>query len=125
MSVDYISLYHNAIEVADKFSETIVPKPMIVGNYVVESGLCGIAYLVITYKDSENKKFISALKKAGIAGGANDRDVQVTKRLGATGYMLYCPLYTQSYEIKKGWVEAMCKELAKHKIHSYSIARLD
>lgn len=133
--IDFVALFHEAEAAGKKALAACKPAPMVVEQhtnmlddnspvekaYVVSSGVCGFAWVIVRCK-GKGTKFINALKKKGLA--SIERDAPFT-RSDCQGY-IYSPRGGgQSYERKCAFIHAFASVLSEAGVSAHTRSRLD
>jgi hypothetical protein len=132
-----VGLLARAEDAGLKAMEKITPTPMVVQQHAnvlddnspvtrqwdVPTGVCGFAWVVIKCK-GKGVRFITGLKKAGIAGDENSFK-RITRSSYYRGFMYSVHDGGQSYEWKTAYAHAFAEVLQNEGIECYSGSRLD
>jgi len=97
-------------------------------QWVVEGGVCGFAWVNVSLKNEASRKFISELKKAGLAdpkkdGGMSSAPFQRDSYY--KGYSYWVGFGGQSMTRKEAFAHAFAVVLQKYDIMAHSMSRMD
>jgi hypothetical protein len=137
-TADWFKVYQDACKAGQAKMKATTPTPMLVAEHqnpmddrspikkawLVESGVCGFAWVTIPYKTPENRQFINALKKKKIVGGYDSRGTAI-KKSSYGGFKYWPDAMTQSIELKEAYCQGFADVLAKAGIICYIGSRLD
>lgn len=120
-------------------SSACVPVPMTVEygapgeprklDYVTE-GLCGFAWVNVSYKNSRNRLFINKLKKLNKCETPENREMLrgepfTYSKSYSGGFDMWVSLMTQSVARKEAFAEAYAAVLESYGVSAYACSRLD
>lgn len=111
-------IFRAATEAGNAAAKACVPTPMVVSEtypgdkqWYVPDGVCGFAWVIIRPGNSSAAIYAKKHYRA--------------QKAYHGGMQIWCPLGTQSYEIKTAWADAFAKVLQDNGIKAYSGGRLD
>ena len=81
---------------------------------VVDDGVCGFAWINVSYKTPDNRKFVNALKKA-----------QMIRKSYSGGFDIWVSDFNQSMQRKEAYARAFASVLKAHNIECYVGTRMD
>ncbi len=91
-------------------------------QWVVDSGVCGFAWVQFKANTTPNRKFLAGLKKAGLVG--EGRDAKWGKAYEG-GYKYWVSVGGQSMQKKEAFAYAFAEVLQKHGLTVYAGSRMD
>lgn len=122
-----VELNKLAVAAGNEAAKKAVPTPMVViggeQRWFVAGGVCGFAWATLKANTPANRKFLSGLKKAGIAGEGVTADWSKDSYYG--GYSYWVRVGGQSMETKEAFCHAFVKVLQDNGITAHSMSRMD
>jgi len=136
--VVFESLLKKAHEAGQAAAEACTPRPMVVQQHAnqlddnsevvkewyVPTGVCGFAWVNFKVKSGNSRKFLSFLKKKGLAGDINSH-AEWHKDSYYGGYTKWISDYGQSMELKAAYANAYAAVLHDAGISAYGHSRMD
>lgn len=138
---DAIKIFDKALQAGEDALNACTPTPMIVEQhenmaddhspvskaYHIPDGVCGFAWINIKSKNSATRKFINALKRAGLATpdihSHKGEPFQKGRYFG--GYMYWVHQGNQSMQKKEAFAYAFAAVLLNEGIEAWSGSRMD
>jgi hypothetical protein len=139
---DAKKILRTAEEAGDAALKVCVPNPMIVeqrknmlndnspvvNQWYVADGVCGFAWVQIFWRNGEKfektRAFISALKRAGVAGSIND-GCCITHSDYEKAYVYWVSAGNQSMEKKRAYATAMARVFSDNGLVVNVMSRMD
>ena len=138
---DAIKIFDKALQAGNDALNACIPIPMVVQlhknmavdssdviqSYHVPDGVCGFAWINIRLKNTATRRFINALKKAGLAtADINSRNGEPFKKsFYHGGYMYWIHQGNQSMQKKEAFAHAFAGVLLNEGIEAWTGSRMD